>query len=686
MSVADVASVLTRYDDDAWIALANRGLLRRATKDLEIVDVRVVAETDQAVEVAVGERLVRMGIAGPGEAACSCPSVVMCQHIITAGLWLASAAAGQPKERRQPEQSAEIGEPSVAQPADALHDDLMAIDAETLTAYAGLPGYRWAHQMLDDQETLPRVTRDGYLAITFERPPLTVRYLGGGLDGLVLDQSVSNVKRFRVAAVLAWQRAHGQVLQAPSAPRSRGTAEGEASLSRRESRTRLRSAVSELLRDAVGVGVSHLSPAIHERLTTAATWAQGVEYHRLALLLRRLADQVELLLARSAMADDVLLLDDIAVANALVAALESAAAHGTEPVALVGRARTSYDPVRSLDVVGLGGRPWHTSSGYHGLTCIFWSPSRQQFLTWTDARPDSLADFDPRARWQQPAPWTGLATPATSAGSRLMLTSAQVSADRRISGVESTSAAVTALDSDEMTSLLPVRTSWRELAPARIHGLSDPPDPTSQWSVLRPVQVLPAQWDAVNQLLTCALLDEVGETVTLKVTWSRLHAHVIGRLESLGTTFASGTLVVARVVRRRGQLVGEPLSLVLPGRPINPVDALHFDGGPARRTSTLVQRLLTSNTPDHVDTDDDQQPTAPVPAALTDLRSLIEREAQRGCAGVVPGVIHDRVTEAHRALRQIGLTAFADPDTAIAEAEVLLRSLYLLQRVEQALL
>jgi hypothetical protein len=140
------------------------------------------------------------------------------------------------------------------------------------------------------------------------------------------------------------------------------------------------------------------------------------------------------------------------------------------------------------------------------------------------------------------------------------------------------------------------------------------------------------------------------------------------------------------VVRRRGQLVGEPLSLVLPGRPINPVDALHFDDGPTRRSSTLVQRLLTSNTPDQVDTDDDQPSTVHVSAPLTDLRSLIEREAQRGCAGVVPGIVHDRVTEAHRALREIGLTAFADPDTAIAEAELLLRSLYLVQRVEQATL
>lgn len=180
MIAADVAAVLGRYDDETWIALANRGLLRRARKDLETLEVRVVSETQDGVEIAVGDRTVRMGVTGPGDAHCSCPSAVTCQHIITAGLWLASAA---PEPALRPEAA-------VVPDADRLHGDLMAIDAAALTAHAGLPGYRWAHQMLDDQATPPAITRGSYLTVTFERPALTVRYLGGGVDGLVLDQPV----------------------------------------------------------------------------------------------------------------------------------------------------------------------------------------------------------------------------------------------------------------------------------------------------------------------------------------------------------------------------------------------------------------------------------------------------------------------------------------------------------------
>jgi hypothetical protein len=316
---------------------------------------------------------------------------------------------------------------------------------------------------------------------------------------------------------------------------------------------------------------------------------------------------------------------------------------------------------------------------------VFWSPRRQQFLTWTDARPDSLPGFEPRARWRQPAPWTGLATPAASTGCRLTLTHAQVSPGSRISAVESTTAAVAALGSDELISLLPVRTSWRELAPTRVHGLSDPIDPASRWAVLCPAQALPARWDNVSQTLRYPLLDEDGEALTLHLPWSRLHAHAIGRLELLGADLPAGALVVARIVRRRGHLVGEPLSLVLPGRAINPIDALHFDDGPGRRLSPLVERLLNSGTPDQPVPDNDEPRPSAVPVPLADLRALIEAEAQRGCARVAPGAVHDRVAHAHRNLRRAGMSLFAEPDPTVTPPEALLRSLFLVQLVEQAL-
>ena len=220
------------------------------------------------------------------------------------------------------------------------------------------------------------------------------------------------------------------------------------------------------------------------KCTTAATWAQGADYPRLSRLLARLADQVDLALGRDALADDHRLLDEAAVAYALVSALDAAASRGEEPAHLVGSARTSYDAVRSLDLVGLGGMPWRTGSGYQGLTCVFYSPERRRFHTWADARPDDVAGFDPRARWTQPAPWKGLAAPATTSGRRLVLTGAQVSADGRISGTGSTSALVTPTDSDDLLAVLPALDVWSDVGGAGPRSLLASGDRSTAWTVL----------------------------------------------------------------------------------------------------------------------------------------------------------------------------------------------------------
>lgn len=787
MSLRDtLTAVLARYDDDTWTAVANRGLLRRARKDLASTDVRVLAEDDAHVDVGVGDLVVRVGPTGPAAATCTCPSPVTCQHVLTACLWLAASGTGgsdasgtatggssasatatgasgagrlgtgaapaggsgedeaaasgastgdaartgeQPGDARRDSARTDgrtgdaadaggvpddatggraadagdrpgeavrepgtrvgtSGEADASDPTDVLHADLMALDAAALTAAAGLPGYRWAHQLLDDADEPPVLTRTGYLAVTFPRRGITARYLGGGLDAVVLDETVPHPVRYRVAAVLAWQRAHGLTLPAPPRPRARTSAPSESAVSRAASRERLRATVAAVLRDTVRVGMSHLSPALHERVATAAVWAQGVEYHRLALLLRRVADDVELLLSRSARADDRALLDDVATAYALVTALSATA--GREPAALVGRARSAYDPVRRLDLVGLGGRPWRTGSGYHGLTCVFWDTARGRTLTWTDARPVTLTGFDPQARWTQPGPWTGLGAPSRAAGASLVLTNAQLSDGGRLSGVEATSAAVAELTAEDLLSRVPVRTSWGELAVRGVTGLLDVPDPTAGWTVLRPAAALPARWDAVAQTLRWPLLDESDDVLVLEVPWSRLHAHVVGRLEALTDGLPDGACVVAHVRRVRGDLVGEPLSLVVPGAD-RPLDALHFDPAPHPTTPpragarSLVAELLARGDADRPTSLPPDDTPVVVPAPLAAVRAVLEQVAQRGCAGTAPGDVHRQVATVHAAARAVGLTVLGEPDPTLDPAEVVLRSAYLVQQVEHAL-
>lgn len=722
---AALLAQLARMDDDAWEAVANRGLLRRARKDLAGgLEVEITSE-DGPVVARVGEFEVSFPASGPSRATCSCPSVSICQHVVAAGIALAASpeatvtehldASPSPGEGHEAtvtdRLSASPSPPNTTRPAagltdDELHSQVMGFTDAELRAHAGLPGLRWAHQWLADHADAARVDRTKGPSVSLSHPDVTFRYLGGGLDALLVDASLPQPKRWDVVAVLAYQRAHGLVLTAPAAPSSRGPTARDLTID--HSRAELRASAERLVLDCVRVGLSRLSPAMHERFATLATWAQGASYPRLARMLRRLADHVELLLHRSGLADEHRMLAELSVTYALIRALDLAANDGEAPVHLVGRSRSNYEPVRSLDLVGLGSLPWVSQTGYHGLTSVFVRPEREGILTWTDARPTGLAGFDPIRRYREPGPWSGLRAPASTAGATVRLTDAKVSDDGRISGTERTSAMVLPMTGTEVFDVLAAPETFAEAVaafdPRRQPLLGTATTRGSGWVVVRPARWLPAHFEEARQLLTWRLVDAAGDVLDVEVRWGPLREQLVTRIEALSTQpVPEGALLVVRVAPSGGRLVAEPLALVDPSATTRPVDVLGLPPAkdpktpvanapaPARsriaelmrsRTSRKAAAAATTQAP--ALTAEPEAPPPPLPAAFTDLRVHLESLSERGVGGASPGAIRADLARAIDGVRRIGLTALP-AEVADDPAVALLRTHFLVQQVTIAL-
>lgn len=689
-----VGEQLRRYDDDAWVALANRGLLRRARKDLETTDVEVVAEDATRLRIQVGPHVVELDARGPAQASCSCPSAGTCQHIITAGLWLAARQGDlDPGSERHDEAADESTSSDNADRGAGLHAELMAFDADALTRHTGKAGHRWALQFVEDldPEQDVRVEAGRHTAIGFSSPRVTFRYMGGGLESLVADARVPAIEKYQVAAVLAYQRAHGADLPTVEPTPSR---HGTADDSLVESRSRLRASTARLLTDTVRLGIAHLSPGIQQRYETVAVWAQGAEYHRLALLLRRLADHVELLLERSAQADEQRLLDEAALTHALVAALDAAAAAGQAPARLVGRARSRYETVRTMELVGLGAVPWRAASGYRGLTTLFWWPAESRFLSLTDARPETLGGFDPRHRYTAAGPWRGLPSPSAATGARVRLTDAQLSASGRLSGVERTHAVLTPLSGDELAALLPVQGSWtgRDHAQGQGQSLLDIPDPLRDWLVLRPAAFGPAVFDPVAQVMAWTVTDGEGHVLPLTVPYSPESAELIAHVERVTVAgVREGTLLVCRLRGGPTGVTAEPLSLVHPGRAAaeSPVEVLAFAVQPDGRDQTSrhgrpgAPPSSPPPAPPPVPPPVPQRtvPAALLPRPLLDLRAWLVQQAERGTGAASQGMVTAELMRHHERVREVGIDIFPGQASCDDVAVEILRSHYLVQQV-----
>lgn len=532
MSVlADLQAQLARYDDEAFAALGNRGLLRRAYKDLETHAAQIEAQ-DDAVWVRVAGQRVRFDGRGPAQAQCDCPAAGVCQHWLAAAIALkrsadtagADGATGaqaltpidlrvdlhvdlrvdlsiDPQIDRQADATTMETMPASADAGDAaaqptassalsgeandeawlrpLHEALLGFDATSLRKHAGKAGYRWAWQFVQDLDLERGLRIDGerHIRIAFAHPRIGFRYMGGGLDALIADAALSPIEKYRVAAVLGYRRAHGAAIEPPEAightaaqtlDFGKDHALGErGAQAREEARTRLRLRTRQLLSECVELGLSHLSPSIAQRFATLAVWAQGTDDYRLALLLRRLADHVEWLNERAGGADEHRLCDEMALVYGVLAALDAAAARGAAPAHLLGRARNRYESGGRLELLGLGAHAWRSASGYVGLTMLFWSPQEQAFFSCTDARPEQQRGFDPVARYRAAGPWSGLGAPQQASGQRVVLEGAQLSANGRLSAGEHTRASVQALDADAFLAQLPAQTRWDALLQAR---------------------------------------------------------------------------------------------------------------------------------------------------------------------------------------------------------------------------
>ncbi len=606
---------LACFDEEAFVALANRGLLRRAQKDLEKQSIQVLEDASEFLLIGISEQKIRFDSRGLSFAKCSCPAGGVCQHILAAALAL--KRLGEQTRLESPEDTLPVNDTvafnlpdtNVAasdKPLIALNVALLAIPHSELVKHAGRAGYRWAWQFVQDLNLEEDMTLGGerHIVIGFRHPRVTLRYMGGGVESLIVDLESTHSARQRVAAVLAYRRAQGLESEPPEATAKEKSLAldlgkdfaiaDSASDNQKTSRTRLHASVSTLLQDCVELGLSHLSFSIYERFSTLAVWAQGAEYYRLALLLRRIADHIESLLERAGGADEHRLFDEITLAFGLVHALSAAAKAGTAPKYLLGRSRSRYEELGKLDLLGMGSLAWRTPSGYIGLTMLFWSIQDKRFYACTDARPEMQRGFDPITRYKAPGPWSGLGAPALATGRQLHLTRALVNDQGRLSATETTAVIVKEVPrfSDHLVSF----SNWSELTESRTKmraSLLAEPDPMRDWVVLNPSHWGSVQFDTNRQTLIWKLIDSAGMFLDIELVYSEYTASAILRIEQLSTLgIAPGNLLVARLRTTELGMVGEPISIIRsnPAAHENPVDALYFDPAPE---SSLMSRWVS---------------------------------------------------------------------------------------------
>jgi hypothetical protein len=594
------AATLAALDDDALAALANKGLVRRARKDLEKAPPTVTTADAESVTLDVEGSAVRL-TSPINKSTCACASG-FCRHIIGAVIHLREAVGPTSASPS----SVEVAKGDAGVAPTNVGAQLLAIDEATLVKWATKPLMKRAAVALargyEVQETPVAVI------VRLPAQNITVRWVGGALDAMICTCHAPAACEHKTAAVLAYQAQRtGRAVELSSAAL-------QASSGAPRTRDDVRVSVLTLLREMVALGLSRVSLATEQRLRTLATSAHGVDLPRLERVLRGLADEALLALKRDAAASSSALLHGAARAAALCAALERPT-HAT-----VGEHRSVYMPVAgTIELVGLGARRWRTRSGYHGLTVLLWEPAVKRWTGWTDARPVGAPGFDPVLRFDEGAPWSGAASPRQMAKMTWRVSGAFRNGVGRITARDNTRGIPGKPSKPDNG---PLVADFSQLATIAADvftpGLADRRD-NADLVLLAPADWAPATYDEIQQEVTRFIADPTGNMVRLVLRHSPETEHALTTLERIDGASVRAILGSLRI--GAAGLFVEPITIWTDAKPIH----LTLDGVVVQRKSAPPTTVATDVADDELEDAEDAEQDAPEAETASGVGNLLAR-------------------------------------------------------------
>ncbi|MGA2253915.1 MAG: SWIM zinc finger family protein, partial [Thermoguttaceae bacterium] len=211
-------SLLQTVDDEVLASLVNKGLLRRAQKDLDLSPPAIVAVEEGLVQVRLADVTVD-AVELLSKCACSCPATGICRHILSALIFLRDspelAACDGPAhitlfDEESPAATTASRPEPIEAPAPSPAEVLANLSDEELQKWAGKSLVRKALKILAaDLPVEIEVTES--LIVRFPTRNITCRWIpSAGLLSMICSCQAENVCEHVVTAVLAYQASLGK--------------------------------------------------------------------------------------------------------------------------------------------------------------------------------------------------------------------------------------------------------------------------------------------------------------------------------------------------------------------------------------------------------------------------------------------------------------------------------------------
>ncbi|MDR2656079.1 MAG: SWIM zinc finger family protein [Oscillospiraceae bacterium] len=491
-------------DENYLTGLANKGLVKRAQKELPESGIKIEFTESGMVAAFLDGTAVKIG-ESPQKFECSCPSRSICKHVLMALL----------KGKEIP---AEKETPSDPEKAFAY---VAAATPETLAKACGRSAVAGAFSKIDAGAGA-EFDEGEILSIRLADSAVTVQFLPNS----DLSEAICSCKRkncpHKAEAVLHYIKFKGGSLAAfePPEEREKGFEPPELVIKH----------VKSFIEEIFSIGLTSLPSNCGERCGQFATLCHGAGLAAFERFFLTAESELELFAKKSAAFQKNRLLSGFAQIYEGCNAFENQ--NGAALAEIKGKFRQSYREMPRMHVWGLGAFPWHSKSGYCGVTSLFYCQELERILTFGPARPaesESEAQKTIAQLWKIPAGWGIPAGIDSLAKSGLELSGAKISEGWRLSASESTLGTIKGASGLGLDEIQPV--FLRDFSKISDLFSLEPDDTQTRYIIARVKRMESGEFDKISQTYISRIFDELGNSLALKIKYSKINETAVLNLE-----------------------------------------------------------------------------------------------------------------------------------------------------------
>lgn len=362
------------------VTLANKGLYKRALKDLETTGQVELTVTDGRLQIRLDEITVSLD-PNVAQSTCSCPSKTVCKHILM-GILVAAGYASSESETA-PAGSEDVSPDTTPEPPSSeAWKELKNVDLAQLRKQAGKKLFEDTLRLIQDGWTAD-FTEGDILEATINTESITVYFpKEDSLNRAVCKCGESGLCKHKLIAILSYLSLQGTLSSDTDG------SQPELSLLTEDTLNVLMGAS----RFIIGILEKGLISCGENEAETTIQYSIRLEtcgIGNLARLFRSLSSDIENMLVKHVGFQPLTTFATLSRLHNTITLILRNTQNNEMLSRLIEGTRSDYYTTPVGHFTGLGAYPWQTRSGYFGITAYFFYHEKQSICTLTS----SMADY-----------------------------------------------------------------------------------------------------------------------------------------------------------------------------------------------------------------------------------------------------------------------------------------------------